>query len=61
MINRCEDNIDNILMQYKSYTDNIQIADIVPSYLSSTYLRSNINNRRCFNSTFYCIMYLGGD
>ena len=46
VINRCEDNIDNILMQYKSYTDNIEVADIHPSFLSSTYLRNNINNRK---------------
>lgn len=42
VIKRNCDNIDDILNKYKDYINNIIIADIMESEVSSTYIRNNI-------------------
>lgn len=44
VVNRNDENTGEILNKYEDYIDNILITNISPNFLSSTYLRSNINN-----------------
>lgn len=43
VIKRNNDNIDNILEKYKKYSKNIIISNIKEEYISSTYIRNNLN------------------
>ena len=49
VINRNNDNIENILNKYKKYENNIIIANIIPRMLSSTVIRNNINSEEIKN------------
>lgn len=45
VIKRNNDNIDNILEKYKKYSKNIIISNIKEEYISSTYIRNNLNKK----------------
>lgn len=49
VIKRNNDNIDNILEKYKKYSKNIIISNIKEEYISSTYIRNNLNKKEIKN------------